>query len=107
MLGDDEGLGSHCRRTLRQLLPYVGMKLPDDGGLSALEDARLLHRDRLERVPEVFPVVPTDRRDARAHRVDNVRGVETATEARLNQRDINLRLRKDVERKRGGRLEEG
>ena len=64
-------------------------------------------RDRVERVTELRLVIEVDRDDGRRDRRDDVRGVEAAAEADLEDGDATRRLAEQLEGDGRRALEEG
>ena len=91
--GDDDGFG--FRRNIAH-----------DAGHAGLDDTRLLRSDGGKRRAEVFLVVEADGRDHANFRRADIRGVESAAEARLENRDIDLAFGELQERSGSDQFEE-
>ena len=81
---------------------------PDDRGHPGFQDARLLERDFLQRVPQELHVIDGDGRDhGELGPRDQVGGVEPPAQTRLQQQHVRRFARERQERRGGGDLEEG
>ena len=103
--------GERCAERVRPGLDDGGGRgrlAAHDGGNLGLEYAGLLTRDFRDRRAEVLGVVDAHGRDgAEGRGLENVGGVEPATQARLQQEDIRRLAREGQEGGGGGDLEEG
>ncbi len=72
--------------------------IADHDGLAAPHDAGLLAADRLARLAEELPVIEVDADDQRAVGVDRVRRVEPPAHADLEDDDVELAAREEIER---------
>ena len=93
-------------RLRRERAPGLGRERAVQRGCAGAEDAGLLARDRLERLAQLVGVLELDRGDDRDARVDGVGRVEPAAEPDLDRSDLDPRGAEQVQRERGGGVEE-
>ena len=85
----DHDSRTHVGRALDEHLDRLGRLLqPDDGDGVGLDDAGLLPRDLLDRVPEEVTVVEVDGGDDGDGGIDDVGGVPRPAHADLHDRDV-------------------
>src|SRR6185312_5115752 len=83
------------------------LRRAEHGGSRCAENARLLGADLLDGLPQPVAMVEADRADHRRVRIDEIRGIESAAETHLEQRELDAPLRKEKERRQRVVFEEG
>ena len=99
--------GAPTRRARRRMTSSASPRRAGDREVAALDDRRLLARDRGDRVAEPGHVVEGDVRDRRHAAVPGMGRVEPAAEPDLDQRDLHALLGEPAEEHRGEELELG
>ena len=79
----------------------------DDGRHATLQDAGLLMRDEAQRIAQILLVVVVDGGDDRHGGINDIRCIEPAAEAHLEDEVISRRAAVGEEGGRGGDFEEG